>query len=377
MLDTRNSSVKTIRRAAIAVVSTLVTSSGAGCSIQLEDPEAVSAARQSIDIDHVSSLVVRRSPSILGVVESRALDSQNALPSGALADGPLRSQLVLLASVRLRSSSGSTRLATLATLPNGPTLIRYVARCALAESDPPLQVRVGGSVVAYPGRLGLARAWAENPGLPLDTKGQRWLTACLMAHTNNLGPVDIATSGPHEVLTSPSTAPSSGEVWTFEEAGYYGNLFLPNGPAMFACSGAGAQASCTDSGISDDLQRRICGRQPERCGFTFSGPCNQIPPRTAPRDACSLTMPYASCGSAGVVPVAEVITVSLRTKDAPSLHPWCAQSAPSCTHGTCSVGGPLAATCGGRVCVDDEYCCKRAWDSACVAQARAAGLCGL
>jgi hypothetical protein len=215
-----------------------------------------------------------------------------------------------------------------------------------------------------------------NPGLPLDEKGQRWLTACLMAHTNNLGPVDIAVSGPHPVLTSPTTAPSSGEVWTFEEAAFYGNLFLANAPAMFACSGAGAQASCGDSGISDDLKRRICGHQPERCGFTFTGPCNQIPPRTAPRDACSATMPYASCTGAGTVPITEIITVSLRTtNEAFRLHPWCAQPAPGCTHSTCSVGAPLSATCGGRVCSDDDYCCKRAWDAACVAQARSVGLC--
>jgi hypothetical protein len=376
MLDIRHSSVKTIRRGALAVLLTLAASSGGGCSVQMDDDETVSTARQAtVELDSVSSLVVWRTPSIVGVRASRALDSQNALPSGVLANGPLRAQLVALATLPLRSAGASTKLSALAALPNGPSLIRYVARCALAESDPPLQVRVGGALVAYPGRLGLAREWGY-PERSLDGTGQRWVTACLMAHANNLGPVDIAISGLHDRLTSPTTAPSSGEIWPFEEAAFYGNLFSSNGPAMFACSGAGAQERCDDSGIGRDLERRICGRQPERCGFTFTGPCYEIPPRVAPTsDACSDSMPYASCGSAGASRYGQVITASLRTIDGLSLHPWCTGSS-TCNHSVCAMGAPLNAACARGVCSGDAYCCTRAWDSACVAQARAAGFCG-
>jgi hypothetical protein len=47
---------------------------------------------------------------------------------------------------------------------------------------------------------------------------------------------------------------------------------------------------------------------------------------------------------------------------------------PSCNHGVCATGGPLAATCNGcasAVCQRDPYCCTIAWDSQCVAESNA------
>ena len=318
-------------------------------------------------------------------VDISGLDSQNGMVSGVFGDDIAMSYLKQLAQYPLRSPKASAMLNKLAETPTGVSLISHLARCVLSLSDAPLRVVVGGSAVSTKGGLALATSWLDAP--LTDTSKQRWVTACLLAHANNMGEVPIAVSS---VSTSSAPLPTSGSRWAYEEGAFFGNLFEHAAIAdhwLFSCTGTSAVAYCGDRGASQDIKRRICGRK-GGCGFLNVGPCIDV---TGGRSTCS-GEPYSSC-SAGGVDYSEVITVSLQTDvDALSLHPSCAKPAPvpGCDHKACEIGAPLdpacaetSALCGGTTpcLVEDEddryehYCNTVAWDSICVDRAHAAGAC--
>lgn len=333
--------------------------------------EAVGEERLALPLSYLQAVRAYRLPSLVSI---SALDSQNAMPSGLLVDPSLRYHLLDLA--RSRLSAGSPAVAALRAAPGGggDVLLKYLARCALRESDTTV-------LPGYPGRLGLAYKWQSRG---LDRSEQHWITACLMAHTNNLATVPIAVTGTLPTFSTAGTSTAKALDYPYEEAAFYGNLF-ENVPQLFACSGVGTQASCSDRGVGEDLQRRLCGTSnASQCGFQYMHECNLPAPSGAlMAGACSAASPgspYADCVGAKGVRIAEVITASLRTDAALlGLHPACTQTPePSCSppaHELCTIGARLGAGCSGGVCADDPYCCTRIWDSSCVAKARSAGLC--
>jgi hypothetical protein len=244
-------------------------------------------------------------------LSARALDSQNALPSGVLADSTVRRRLELLSRQNLAAGAG-----TLRAIPK--RLVTYLARCALAADD---ALVFDGNT--YDGRLGLVPDWQSRTA-PLEASERRWLTACLMAHANDLASVDIAVAGEHTAFSRPPAADAP--TWSFEEAAFYGDVFTQGKAALFACLGAASAARCDDGQVAADIARRICGSHSADCGFTFAGPCDAGTPPT-----CESHMPYAACvqraaGSASANPVrTEVMSVFLRTSaDLQRLHPTAA-----------------------------------------------------
>lgn len=353
--------------ARVTMLGLMLGSASSGCSSagQIDSMSDEAAGERSLALypSFLQSVRVYRLPSVSVI---SALDSQNALPSGVLADPTVLSRLRDLGASQLLPSSPA--LAALRALPGGrgAALLKYLARCALPEAS--------GVLPGYPGRLGLAPHW---PGRPLNVSEQRWITACLMAHTNNLASVSIAASGTLPVFSTAGSHAGLPLRYPYEEAAFYGTVF-ENVPRLFACSGAGTQSSCTDRGAGEDLQRRICGTaSAASCGFQYMHECNKLPlggGAWAP-GACSAAMPYANCAGTAGVRFTEVVTTSLRTDaELLGLHPSCTQRpAPSCSspaHDVCTMGEALGEKCSSGVCSSDPYCCSVMWDSNCVAKAR-------
>ena len=82
----------------------------------------------------------------------------------------------------------------------------------------------------YTGSLGLASSWAVSP---LDTTGQRWVSACLASRVNWYErTVWLSSRGSHANLRT-QTAQERAD-YPSEEGAFYGNLFLPI-PVVYAC----------------------------------------------------------------------------------------------------------------------------------------------
>ncbi|WP_437808739.1 hypothetical protein [Sorangium sp. So ce1078] len=168
------------------------------------------------------------------------------------------------------SPSGSTLSSTeLIETPEGRELLAYVVRCALPEGES-LSRAYGGVTYTFPGAVGVAPDWRLEP---LDPVGQRWVSACLLAHVNGYGAeVPISLRGEHEALETTSAERAQLDV---QEAAFYGNLF-GSGPdqGMYACAGSTVQAQCGASS-SSYVPWRSCSAG-EGCGLSFAGPCRDV-----------------------------------------------------------------------------------------------------
>jgi hypothetical protein len=155
----------------------------------------------------------------------------------------------------LSSEPGLSSTTGFLTSEAGQELVRYLVECTLplghsiTKSDP-----VHGGTIAFDGFVGLAPGWETGP---CNQDCQQWVSACLLARTNALGQsrsIELVAS--HPAIGSRRTQP-----WTymFEEAGFYGNVFL-DPPNTHACLGSG--------GVMSALQTRLCGVVPWlTCGF--------------------------------------------------------------------------------------------------------------
>lgn len=141
--------------------------------------------------------------------------------------------------------------------PAGDELLRYVASCALGPDQ---------QLAGHPGYYGLAPQWYDGD---CDGTCQRWVSACLLAHANALGDsVAIRIRGPHPNLSATDPA------FTYQEAGYYGNVFGGLGQS-FACIGGGMLEDLGTGANADHyLEGRICGVG--ACGLTSTGFCGAM-----------------------------------------------------------------------------------------------------
>jgi len=368
-----------VRACACAVGLLMATSACSSAEFEADEITA-SAAESSVTFDPriAQKVLVSRAGRTFPIGVRRALDSQNALPPGVLSDPSLRLRLRQLAAVKL--SAAGPFIPAIDGMRNGRELLRYLVRCALPQGIG-LTVGSGTGAETLYGRLGLAPGWWNDKPIGLDTaeaaSGRRWVTACLMAHSNNLGPVQIAVSGNREPLSTEGAF--TGPEFRVEEAAFFGDVFLQS-PVLYACAGTGVEGLCRDRGVSDDLRRRICGTNAASCGFTFLGACDFIDRPGA--GVCTPRMPYQNCGTP-TTRFAEVLTTSLLTDaDFLALHPGCNSSpdSPEC-HDKCEIGKPLDRSArdgdgdgvpgcdGASVCTGDPYCCTTVWDSVCVSRA--------
>lgn len=135
----------------------------------------------------------------------------------------------------------------------------YLVECALPEGERIVKV-VDGQTLEFHGQLGLAPQWKDDA---CDVDCQQWVTACLLARTNTSGQgVDIWLSAEH-----PSIGLGVSSDFPHYEATYYGNLF-EGSPSQSLCLGSEAGV------VASSLNGRTCaGEDPEACGFTSYGAC--------------------------------------------------------------------------------------------------------
>lgn len=187
----------------------------------------------------------------------------------------------------VNSLNGSEILASL----DGDTFLRYMVKCALPEGQS-LMVNTPGGPIELQGKVGIAPEWRDGP---LSVSGQRWLTACLLAHVNAAGAnVPILLRGNHPVLSAGAQATSE---YTLREGAFYGNIFGVL-PSMYACAGSGQKAECGAS-TNPALALRRCAASSllglSQCGFSVPGNCYDL---SGP-DACESLSDgeYRSCHS--------------------------------------------------------------------------------
>ncbi|KYF89838.1 hypothetical protein BE20_19465 [Sorangium cellulosum] len=210
--------------------------------------------------------------------------------------------------------------------PEGRELLTYVIRCALPEGES-LSGAHGGVTYTFPGGVGVAPDWRDEP---LDPAGQRWVSACLLAHVNGYGvEVPISLRGEHAALGTTTTERAQ---FNAQEAAFYGNLF-GSGPdhGMYACAGATVEAQCGASS-SAEAPWRSCGAS-EGCALSFAGPCRDLAQpelQTCENSSadfvedCYTEASGPDGWSGGLVKYPEVITVYLERDDFNALYPACA-----------------------------------------------------
>jgi len=109
---------------------------------------------------------------------------------------------------------------------NGIMTAKYLIRCALPKTDSLRIKDYTGGLVVLTGEMNLAPEWKDGQ---CDTNCQEKISACLMAFTNGDGEhvdVELANAG---VL-------GTGHSYPYQEASFYGNLFLEP-PQAFYCVG--------------------------------------------------------------------------------------------------------------------------------------------
>ncbi|MBI4164254.1 MAG: hypothetical protein HY508_00800 [Acidobacteria bacterium] len=233
---------------------------------------------------------------------AQAAETHNRLATNRLATNRLATNR--LATNRLATnalSSGNLEAnpdtAELLQTEDGREVYYYVVSCALPEgtdiqatipeapdSAPPDTgyTCVSGQCV-FPGSLGLADYWQDRK---LDPKGQRWITACLLARVNLHDTADaISLRG-----TAPSLTVGQGEaeIYVVQEGAFYGNIFTDSEDLDWnACRGSG-QAS----GEFGGLALRDCAEPDPNnpgftmCGLKYAGDCADFEPSVPTPYAC-------------------------------------------------------------------------------------------
>lgn len=198
----------------------------------------------------------------------------------------------------------------------GRQLFGYVIKCSLGWDDV-LSVPYQGSTYLFEGGVGLALNWRDGA---LTAPEKRWLSACLLAHSNAFGiKVPLSLRGNHPAL---ATTPEEVDQYPVEEGAFYGDLFTAPGIAasMFACPGLGFKDSC-EVESNEWLDVRVCAAGAgtlSQCGFYVPGDCYNY--AVASPGACSEIDAdgYGACRPTMALDApayAEVITVYLRRSE--------------------------------------------------------------
>jgi hypothetical protein len=146
-------------------------------------------------------------------------------------------------------------------------VMRYLAACALAAGDGAGYTDGKGARHAFPGDLGLARAWAR-PGASTDAEVQL-VSACLMAHANTALPeprhVQIALRGPAPL---PDVPPAVSAVLQIFDGVFFGDLF-GSPQRLYICSPSTAPPPNYVSTLLSDWGRQ-CYFSKDGCGGVFT-----------------------------------------------------------------------------------------------------------
>jgi hypothetical protein len=155
---------------------------------------------------------------------------------------------------------------------DGINTAKYVVRCALPKGDSVRVKDYTGALVTLDGEIGLAPEWGDG-----DCNGtcQEQVSACLMALTNGSGKhVNVE-------LASLDGAIGGGHTYRYQEAVFYGNLFLDTPAANFCVGKDYAGTTVLLAGLTlGSVQVRACeayyslfGRG--NCPYVDTGSCNR------------------------------------------------------------------------------------------------------
>ncbi len=189
----------------------------------------------------------------------------------------------------MNTQGGAGLLATA----DGREVLTYIVGCALPEGVTLTGTTHDGTVYQFNGELGLGKSWLHRP---LNVAGQGWITACLLARTNDHSvAVAVSLRGPNKAL---AVDPQEAANWTSEEGAFYGNLFAAAGEVVAcrgqdAASAEAAQRVCTEPDPNDATHTQ--------CGFGWAGDCGDF----APPPACERFVVkgyYKNCHDQPIVP---------------------------------------------------------------------------
>ncbi len=197
------------------------------------------------------------------------MESENALSYNALSYNALSYNALSYNALSYNALSSGDLLfdqnnTNLASTPDGRQVLKYIARCALPLGID-LIAEVNGQTYTFPGRLGLTPDWADHP---LSASGRRWMTACLLAHTNYFGiTVPISLRGETAAL---ATSTGERDAYPVAEAAFFGDLFA-DPPYTASC------IAPHQTGDSPYLDLRVCAEpdgDTSKCGFGLAGYCS-------------------------------------------------------------------------------------------------------
>lgn len=143
--------------------------------------------------------------------------------------------------------------------PDGEKVISYLVGCALDEGDS-ITVTSPTTTYVFEGDVGLAPEWQTGP---CDATCQQWVSACLLARTNETGEdVMIFVQG-----ANPSLGFGVDPAYPNYEGTFFGNVF--DDPAkMYACRGSSGGT------LAAMQQGRNCTLGEAHCGFTTFADCS-------------------------------------------------------------------------------------------------------
>ena len=214
--------------------------------------------------------------------------ASNRLAQNGLGDGELPS-------TRFEADSAT---AEMLSTPDGRDVFSYMIECALPESTsieaivpgaadtgrPETLYTCENGLCTFQGSLGLAQHWIDRR---LDPKGQRWVTACLLARVNLYEVTEtISLRGLAPEL---SLEGDEAESFAVQEGAFFGNLFTDgDGPIDWnACRGID-QASAEFGGLSlrDCTEPDPADPTHTLCGFNYAGDCADFSTRVPEPYAC-------------------------------------------------------------------------------------------
>jgi hypothetical protein len=160
---------------------------------------------------------------------------------------------------------------TPATEPNcgGRDVLEYLIGCAFEPDVTLVATSDAGVTYEFHGMVGLAPSWEHRR---LNSKEQRWMSACMLARVNNSGKsLFISLRGPHPSLEV--TAEEAND-FVLQEGAFFGNIFTDT-QEFYACRGSDLYSG----NFGEVVALRACAQPTEAgdktlCGMNFAGDCD-------------------------------------------------------------------------------------------------------
>lgn len=143
----------------------------------------------------------------------------------------------------------------------GEAILRYIVECALDDGDSITVAKNGSNSKnkTLHGALGLAPEWKDGA---CDESCQQWVSACLLARTNESGDeLEIFVEGDDPMLGF-GTDPA----FPMYEGAFFGNVFT-DPVSKYACRGSAEGVTAAEQ------QGRFCTLSSDECGFTTFADC--------------------------------------------------------------------------------------------------------